>query len=71
MVSFSLFESFRCSRCEDFGLVEVLAEPAFGLASERSEAKTEWRECECQKGKGLAPAGGPAHEGTPPPEEQE
>jgi hypothetical protein len=54
MVNFSLFEHFSCSLCEDFGLVEVLAEPAFGLASEQREPKTEWRVCECQKGEGPA-----------------
>ena len=58
MVSFSLLEDFKCSLCEDFGMVEVLAEPAFGLVSERREAKTEWRVCECQKGEGPAQESG-------------
>jgi len=52
VIDLGLLEDFKCRLCEDFGIVEVWAEPAFGLASERHEAKTEWRVCECQKGEG-------------------
>lgn len=55
MVGFSLLEDFRCPLCEDFGIVEVPAEPPFGLASDRPEEETEWRVCQCQKGKRLLP----------------
>jgi hypothetical protein len=49
VVSIALFEDFRCPLCEDFGIVEVEVEPAFGLASERPEPETEWRLCQCRK----------------------
>lgn len=50
MFNFSLIESFECPLCEDFGIVEVWVEPAFGLLSEGQKAETEWRVCECRKG---------------------
>jgi hypothetical protein len=51
-VFFALLEDFKCPRCEDFGIVEVQVGPAFGLASEETETRTEWRVCECRKGEG-------------------
>lgn len=55
MFDFALLESFECPLCEDFGIVEVWVEPAFGLASEGHKAETEWRVCDCRKSKALAP----------------
>ena len=54
----ALLEDFRCPLCEDFGIVEVSVEPAFGLASETNEAETEWRVCECRKGEGSSEMSG-------------
>jgi hypothetical protein len=55
--NFTLLESFECPLCEDFGIVEVWVEPAFGLTSEGHKAETEWRVCECRKNEALAATG--------------
>lgn len=57
MFKFALLEDFRCPLCEDFGIVEVLVEPPFGLSSEGQEPRTEWRACRCRKAETLATSG--------------
>ena len=58
VIRITLFEDFRCPLCEDFGIVEVTVEPAFGLASERPEPEREWRVCQCRQSEVLADIGG-------------
>lgn len=60
MIRITLFEDFRCPLCEDFGIVEVTVEPAFGLASERLEPEREWRVCQCRQSEVPTDIGGEA-----------